>query len=392
MLQSLWKNRLARVGVMAAFIALSFSAGLSSPGPHAATLPGDAATELVYVGMQGNQIRALRFDPSSGKLAMIGSVAEGPRPTWTVAHPQLPVLYAVNDDNTTEGSVTAFSIDRSSGALTKLNEVASGGSGTTYLSLDASAATLFAANFGGGSASSIALNRDGSLGALVSTIKAGGSGPHRRQTKPHAHSVTVDPSGRYALVPDLGADRVFVYAYDQATHSLSPDDPAQPRSFVAAPGSGPRHLAFAPDGRFVYLLAELTSEVMALRWDAQQGRLTLLQTVQTSSPEFSGTRSGAEVAVSRDGRFVYVENRGENTLVVYQVDQQSGTLTLLQRLPAGGQVPWGFAIHPSGKWLLVANQRSNKVNVFSIDPASGKLSDTGNAVDTLSPVSITFVQ
>lgn len=370
-----------------ALIVLGLTAGLYAPRASAA-----AQTELVYVGMHERQIRALRFDTATGKLAAIGPVAEGLRATWAVAHPQLPVLYAVDDDNTREGSVTAFAVDRASGALTRINEVPTGGSGTTNLWLDAPSMTLLAANYGGGSASSISVNRDGSLGGLVSTIKASGSGPHRRQASAHAHGVTVDPSGRYALVPDMGADRLFVYGFDRATHALSPEDANHPRAFVAPPGSGPRHIAFGPDGRFVYLINELSAEVMTLRWDAPHGQLTLVQTLQTCSAAFEGVKSGAEVAVSHDGRFVYVENRGENTLVVYRVDAGTGKLSLVQRTASGGERPWGFAIHPSGRWMLVANQRSGRVNVFRIDPATGELSDTGESVDLPAPVSLTFVR
>jgi 6-phosphogluconolactonase len=353
---------------------------------------GLAQADLVYVGTQGTQLSAMRFDPSSGKLTMIGPVADGLRPTWTVAHPALPVLYAVNDENTKEGSVTAFAVNRETGALNKVNEVSTGGNGTTHLWFDAPSSTLLAANFAGGSASSIAVNRDGSVGALVSTIKATGSGPHRRQASPHAHSVAIDPSGRYALVPDLGADRVFVYGFNRATHTLSPDDASAPRSFVSPAGSGPRHLAFGADGGYVYLLNELTAEITALRWDAQQGRLTRVQTLSTSSAEFAGARSGAEVAVSGDGRFVYVVDRGEGTLVVYETHADTGELKLVQRIPTGGQTPWGFAIHATGKWLLIAHQRSGNVSVFSVDPATGKATDTGQSVATPTPVSITFIK
>ena len=381
-----------RYGAVAVFITLTLLAGMYSGRNSAATLLEHAQTELVYVGTQERQIHALRFDASTGKLTVIGPVAEGLKSTWVAAHPRLPILYAVDDDNTREGSVTAYAVDRGTGALTRLNEVATGGSGTTNLGLDIPSMTLLAANYGGGSVSSIAVNGDGSLGSLASTIKEAGSGPNRRQASAHAHSAAVDPSGRYALVPDLGADRVFVYGFDRVTHTLSPDDAAHPRSFIAPQGSGPRHLAFGVDGQFVYLLTELTAEIMVLRWDASQGRLTLVQSVPTSSPQFQGVKSGAEVAVSHDGRFVYVEDRGENALVVYRVSPDSGELSLVQRTSSGGERPWGFAIHPSGKWILVANQRSGKVNVFSIDPVSGMVSDTGQSVDIPAPVSIAFVR
>lgn len=386
-----WRNVLSRDGLKLALAMLTLSLGLSNTPPRAATVSENAEAVLVYVGMHGGQVRALRFDAGSGRLTMIGPVADVPKPTWSVAHPTLPMLYSVNEDSK-DGGAVAFAVNRETGALTKINEIATGGGGTTYLSLDVPSMTLLAANFGGGSVSSIAVNRDGSLGSLVSTIKATGSGPHRRQASSHAHSIAVDPSGRYALVPDLGADRVFVYDFDRATHALSPDDAANPRSFVAPAGSGPRHITFGSSGRFTYLLNELTAEIATLHWDAQEGRLTLVQSLPTSSEEFRGVTSGAEVAVGPDGRFVYVANRGENTLLVYRVDSDSGALSLVQRTSSGGDVPWSFAIHPSGKWMLVANERSSKVNVFSIDLASGMLSDTGRSVDSTAPVSLTFVR
>ena len=391
--QHRWRARLRQCALSAVTV-LTFSAGLCAMDvglatARAATAP---ASELVYVGSQGNQIRALRFDPATGKLTVIGPVAEGLRPTWTIAHPSLPLLYAVDDDNAKEGSVTAFAVNRASGALTKINAAATGGSGTTHLWFDAPSQTILTANYGGGSASSIAVNADGSLGALVSTVKDTGSGPHRRQAAPHAHAVAIDPSGRFALVPDLGADRVFVYAFERSIHALAPVDPATPRAYVTPPASGPRHLVFGQNGQFVYLINEMTAELTVLRWNAAEGRLTQVQSLATSSADFKGVNSGAEVALSRDGRFVYVQNRGENALLVYRVHAASGALTLMQRIGSGGEAPWGLALHASGNWMLVANQRSGKVNVFSIDTISGILTDTGESVDAPTPVSLTFVK
>ncbi|AUT65903.1 lactonase family protein [Paraburkholderia terrae] len=392
MTRSLQRDRLTRYGFVAAFIALTLLTGLISACKSAATRPSDAQTDLVYVGTQNSEIRALHFDTSTGKLSAIGTVAQGPKATWIAAHPRLPVLYAVDDDSAREGSVTAYAVHRASGALTKMKVVLAGGSGTTNLWLDMSATTLLAANFGGGSVSSIAVNSDGSLGSRVSTIKETGSGPNRRQASAHAHSAVVDPSGRYVLVPDLGADRVFIYRFDLATHALMTGDDAGLHPFVVPPGSGPRHIAFGPDGTLAYLLTELSAEVMVLRWDATNARLTLVQSLPVSNAAFQGVKSGAEIAISQDGRFVYVENRGENELVVYRVNPESGMLSLIQRASSGGDKPWGFAIHPSGKWLLVANQRSGKVNVFSIDRTTGMVSDTGESVDMPTPVSVAFVE
>lgn len=371
---------------------LALSAGVHSAACSAATVPESMQAELVYVGTQKSQIDALRLDSVTGKLTVIGPVAEGPKSTWVSVNPHLPVLYAVDDDNAHEGSITAYAVDRGTGALTKVNAVETGGNGSTYLGLDIPSMTLFSANYASGSVSSIPVNADGSLGALVSTIKETGSGPNRRQASAHAHSAAVDPSGQYALVPDLGADRVFVYGFDRATHALSQADAVNSHAFVVPPGSGPRHLAFGQNGQFVYVLTELSAELMVLRWDASQAHLSLVQSVPTTSEEFQGVKSGAELALSPDGRFIYVENRGENALVVYRVNPDSGELTLVQRTPAGGQKPWGFGIDPSGKWLLVANQQSGTVNVFSIDKESGMVSDIGQSAQEPFPVSVTFVK
>jgi 6-phosphogluconolactonase len=344
---------------------------------------------LVYVGTDGNPLRALRFDACVGKLAAIGKVAEVPKSRWIVAHPSLPVLYVTREGADKEGSVVVFGIDRRSGALNALNESSSGGSGPTHLWLDASSKTLLVANFGAGSTSSLAIERDGRLSPPVSTLKATGSGPHRRQASPHAHGVAVDPSGRQALVADMGADRIFVYDFDRSTHALSAGDAT--RSFAAAAGSGPRRAVFGASGRFVHVLNELSAELMTLRWDAGDARLTPVQTLSLSSSDFKGTRSASEIAVSRDGRFVYAADRGENTLVVFRVNAETGELALLQRLPSGGEAPWAFEIHRSGKWLLVANYRSNRLNLFGIDIDSGRLTDTGQSVESTAPVSAAFV-
>jgi 6-phosphogluconolactonase len=382
-----------RYGWVVAVTGLALSACIVGGCGSVPVARAGAPTELVYVGTQQARIRALRLDETSGTLSVIGTVAQGPKSTWVLPHPFLPVLYGVDDDNTHEGSIIAYKVNRATGALDRMNAVASGGRGTTNLTLDAPSMTLLAANYASGSVSSVPLDADGRVGARVSTIAETGSGPNRRrQASAHAHSAVVDPSGRYALVPDLGADRVFIYRFDRTTHALSADAARNPRPFVAPPGSGPRHLVFGTNGQFVYLVTELSAEVMVLRWDAAHARLTLVQTVPLSSPGFGGMKSGAEIALSADGRFVYAEDRGENELVVYRVDPRTGELAQIQRTGAGGDYPWSFGIDPTGTWLLVANQRSGNVSEFRIDAASGKLADTGESVAMPTPVSIAFLK
>ena len=348
-----------------------------------------SSATLAYVGTDGGLLQALRLDACAGRLTDLGTVAQLTKPRWSVANPTSTVLYVADDIAGKDGRVVAFAVNRDTGALRKMNDGDAGGIGTTHLWLDAPSSTLIAANFFSGSATTLPLNADGSVGAVASTLEETGSGPTKRQTKAHAHGIALDPTGHWALVSDLGADRVFVYGFDRTTHALAPDDAAHPRAFAVAPGSGPHHAAFSADGRFVYVLDELSADVQVLRWDARDARLAPVQSLAISSEQYKGAKSGAEIAVSRDGRFVYVEDRGEGTLVVYRADAATGELSLLQRAPSGGDKPWGFAIDPSGRWMLVAN--AARVSLFAIDAATGALSDTGQSVDSATPLSIAFM-
>ena len=374
---------LARAG-LAACASLAVLGGCAS-----APVPSCAPSTLAYVGTDGGALQALRLDACAGKLSDLGTVARLSKPRWAVPNPRLPVLYVANDVAGKDGSVIAFGVNRDTGALARINESDAGGIGTTHLWLDAPSSTLVAANFFSGSATTLAVDADGSVGPLAGTVKETGSGPHKRQTKAHAHGIALDPTGKWVLVSDLGADRVFVYGFDRATRALAPDDSASPRAYAVAPGSGPHHAAFSPDGRFVYLLDELTADVQVLRWDATTARLSPVQSLAISSADYQGARSGAEVLVSKDGRFVYVEDRGENTIVAYRRDAASGELSLLQRLASGGDKPWALAIDPSGRWMLVAN--AARVSLLKRDPAAGTLTDTGQSVDSATPISIAFV-
>ncbi|WP_250502497.1 lactonase family protein [Caballeronia sp. AZ7_KS35] len=370
--------------VLALLLAATLYASAAVPAQH-------TPHEWVYVGTQDRRIEILRLDPSSGDLATVASISGDIRPTWLMAHPRLPMLYAVDDRSDKPGSVSAFVVNRETGALNRIGVIATQGVGTTHLTYDASSETIFAANYNSGSVSSVAV-RDGMPEALASTVSERGSGPGKRQMSAHAHDALVDPSGRYVLVPDLGADRVFVYRFDRATRKMWKDDANVSRDFVAPFGSGPRHIVFGANGRFAYLITELSADVMVFRWDSSAGRLTLVQSTPISTTGFSGAKSGAEVAVSGDGNFVYVANRGENEIVVYRVDVVSGKLSEIQRTPSEGLKPWSFCMDPTGKWLLIANQESGSISVKAIDPVTGFLKTTGHSVKASSAVSVAFVR
>jgi 6-phosphogluconolactonase len=381
-----WRpSRRQVMGALAASAALPLLAG--TPIADAST---GSAREPLYIGTwRGTQLNGAWFDPESGTMTPFGIVAQV-NASWHTKHPAKPVIYVGSGD--AGGTVSAFRIDRSTGALTLIGRVTTDSAGTagglSYIGADKASDTILAANFAAGLTAALPIRKDGGLDAPASVVVDTGSGPHPRQAGPHPHHVVVDPSGRFALVADFGADRVFIYHFDRETRVLSADETTGPAFYAANPGSGPRRLVFHPNGRTLYLLNELTADLHVLDWNPRQGQITPDQILSTDSPEYTGTKSAAELRISRDGRFVYASNRGENTLVVFAVDRETGRLTLIQRIPCGG--PWSFTIHRGNRWLLVANQVGSTVNLFSIDPRSGKLTDTGKSMTIPNPDCITF--
>ncbi len=350
--------------------------------PRAAT--GDGG-DLFFIGSNGTTLSAARIDPRTGAMRLIGPVAQAGKPTWTVAERAGARLYATDQ---AAGTALAFKVNPANGALTPLGSAPSD-AGVTHLWLDARSRSLLAANYSAGSVASIAINPDGSLGERVSVIAAKGSGPHRRQASPHAHGVALDPSGRFALVADLGTDRLYIYPFDPAARQLT-DPGAQANHLILPPGSGPRHFAFHPDGKTFFLLGELSAQVFVARWNAKAGTAELVETVSANAPGFSGTSTVSEVVVSRDGRFVYVGNRGDATIVAFAVDPRTRHLTEIQRIGSGGDYPWDLRIHPNGRWMIVANERSSNLTVFAVEPKTGRLTATGQQLETPRPVNISF--
>ena len=363
--------------------------------PASACASASCGSNWVYFGTRANGpgqgIFAARFDAKSGHLSPIGLVADITRPSWLIAHPRLPVLYAVSDignDGLSEASVFSLAADQATGKLSVMNSVGSGGGGATHLAIDAESNSVFVANYASGRVSWLPALPDGRLGMALSVQSNYGIGPHRRQAAPHAHGVAVDPTHRFVVAADLGADRLFVYRFDTTTHQLTPA--AIPFASVP-PGSGPRHLVFHPKGRFLFLVTELTAEVVSYRWDAKRGRLQHVQTLPVDEPAFKGQKSAADIEASSDGRYVYVSNRGADSMVVYAVSSQTGTLREVQRIPSQGQTPWSFSLDPSGHWMLVANHGSNSIAVFAVDPTTGELRATQESLAIVQPSNVTFL-
>lgn len=338
-------------------------------------------------------IYAARFDESTGMFTPLGVKAQLARPTWFVANPEKSVIYSDNEIGTgpsNPGQVVAFRYDPANGDLKEISRVGAVGGGTTFVTFDPVTQTVFAANFNTGHVVAIPVKPNGTLGQASSFQLDYGSSTNPRQKGPHAHAIVIAPNHKYILVPDMGANRLFVYRFDDATRTLSP---AATPYFEFPPGTGPRHAVFDPSGKHLYVMTELTAQIYVFAWDAAAGTLKELQSLSTypDAPKNLLTQDGAEIAISSDGRFLYTSTRSDNSVDAWAINPSSGRLTHLQRIGAQGKDPWSFTISPNGRWLLVTDTNSNKVAVLKIDRATGKLSATGIALDVPGPVSATFV-
>jgi 6-phosphogluconolactonase len=337
-----------------------------------------------YTGHGSQGIYVYRFDPATGELATIGLAASIANPSFLAVNPAGTYLYAVSEND--GGSVSAFRIDRKTGQLAPLNRVSSRGSGPCALSVDPAGKCVLAANYGSGSVALIPIRADGSLAEPSAFDQHKGSSVNReRQQGPHAHSAVFSPDDRFALSADLGVDLIYIYRFDAARGALAPVGSAS-----VAPGSGPRHLAFHPSGKFVYAINELTSTVTAFAWNA--GALKEIATVPALPPDYRGTRSGAEIQVHPSGKFLYASNRGEaNDIAIFSLDAVTGKPAPAGHVASGGRTPRNFSIDPTGRYLVAANQDSNNVVVFLIDPANGRLTPTGKTIALTAPVCVQFV-
>jgi 6-phosphogluconolactonase len=345
---------------------------------------------LLYIATQNPGKMGLavaQFDTDTGALSAPSLIAETPDPAHFALSADGRRLYLCNTG--TPGGVSAFAVeDRKTGALRLLNFKESKGRGPSYISLDRTGRYVLDANYGGGYVEIHSLQADGSLDRQTAFVQHQGSSVHARQNKPYAHWIHTDPGNRFALVADLGIDEVLVYRFDAKSGQLAPNDP--PFAKVNG-GSGPRHLAFHPNGRWVYAVQELSNEVVAFHWDAGKGSLRQFQQVRTLPADFSAANTAAEIAVRPDGKFLYVSNRGHDSIAVYAIDAGSGELTLRQRVPSRGKVPRFFTFDPTHQWLVVSNQESGNITVFSIDTASGELTPKGEPVPLPRPMAVVFL-
>ena len=383
--------------VTAAICASSFPAfaqkGLFQRGSRKKAAP--AAQPLVFFGTDSSKpgskgIYVSRFNSQTGQLSAPILAAESSHPSFmAVANVRgRKVLYAVNEGNEHTSGVSAFALDPTSGSLKALGQVSSGGAGPCYISVDATGSAAFVANYSGGTVASFQVHPDGTLSQPVSRVDCHDApfpkpGPMKqRQDGPHPHCATLSPTNRFLVVNDLGLDTITTFPVDTLTGKLGP-------AHVTAvkPGSGPRHLAFHPNGRWVYVVDELSNRVDQYLWSmvhgapgqvlAAQALLTATgHSITTLAADASGTTNSAEIVMGPNGDHVYVSNRlAENSLVVFQVDGTTGALSFQQRIDCGGKTPRQFTLDPTGEWLLCGNQDSNSVTVFQRDQGTGRLTD-----------------
>ena len=365
---------------------------------------------LLYVGTYTNTgskgIYVYRYDAKSDKVVPLGLAAETVSPSFLATAPGHKFLYAVNEvsdyKGEPSGGVTAFAIDRQTGKLKQLNEVASRGADPCYIALDKSGKYVLVANYNGGNVAAFPLSADGHIGEASSVVQDEGAvGPNKeRQEKAHAHWIEASARNRFAYVADLALDRVLIYKFDASKGMLSrgetsmaagsPDD----RDFFSAtlaPGSGPRHVAFSGDGNFMYALGELDSTVTVFANDTKE-TYRAIQKISSLPTGFPGKNDAAEIAIHPGGKFLYTSNRGDDSIAVFAIDHATGKLTFVERVPSGGKTPRNFAIDPQGMHLLVANQDSGNIVEFRIDQATGKLTGVGEVAKVPSPVCLVFVE
>ncbi|HVB96429.1 MAG TPA: lactonase family protein [Chloroflexota bacterium] len=359
---------------------------------------------FVYVGCytkngrrgHGNAegISVCRLNPETSALDLVGVATEPINPSFLTLHPNKRFLYSVNETHETDGqiggAVCAFAVDQSTGMLTYLNKQSSRGVGPCHVSVEHTGRFALVANYQSGSVAMLPIQSDGSLGPASDFHQHAGSSVNpQRQEGPHAHSINVDPSNRYALVPDLGMDKVMVYRLDLDNGKLVPNDVPWA---TLAPGSGPRHLDFHPNHRWVYVINEIASTVTVFEYVGSLGTLREIQTVPTLPSDFSGSSTCADVHVHPSGKFVYGSNRGHDSIAIFAIDEATGRMTSLGHEPTGGKTPRNFALNSEGTFLWAANQGTDNIVHYRIDQTSGKLTPTGQITASPTPVCLKIVR
>lgn len=355
----------------------------------------NAGTIRLYVGTYtgGDSISkgvyTVTFDDETGSLSEPVLAAELTNPSFLAVHPSGQFLYAVNEvsdgGGRGKGAVTALKV-QPDGTLSKINQQSSEGGAPCHCNVDATGKNLLIANYVGGNVVVYPISTEGALEPASSNMQHEGSSVDQsRQQSPHAHSINLSSDNRFAYAADLGLDCIMIYRFDAESHMLSP---ANPPAALVTPGGGPRHFSIHPSGKFAWTNNEMTMVVTGFRRNPADGSLFAIQEISTIPGGYNGRKSTAECLAHPNGKFLYVSNRGHETITAFTIDQETGLLKYVENEPTGGNEPRNFFIDPSGKWLLAENQNSDSVFVFSIDQQTGELTPNGKSITVGKPVCI----
>jgi 6-phosphogluconolactonase len=387
------------LNLLAATLLLSLSIPYGVTGADNDSAKGEY---FLYVGTYTRStskgIYGFRFSPSTGKMTPLGLVAPIPSPSFLAVHPNQRFLYATNEREYEEkmgNKVSAFAIDPKSGQLTLLNRVASQGDGPVHDTVDKTGKALVVANYRGGSVAVLPIKADGSLGEATASDahrpQAGGpqAGGNPDRQRPIVHGVAISPDGRFVAAAENGMDEVRMYRFDAAKGTLVPTDPP---FLKVANDLAPRHPAFHPNGKALYILNEHASSVTVLAYSAVDGAVHEIQTISTLPADFSGRSSAGQLQVDKTGKFLYTSNRGHDSIAVFAIDAAKGTLSPIETIPTSGMAPRDFSLDPTGAWLFVGNQSSNSLTLFHVDAKSGRLASAGAPIEVPEPACIAFAR
>ena len=329
------------------------------------------------------------FNPANGKFSSVKLAAKIGSPGFLTLHPNGKILYSVGRWETGTGAV-GYYINK--GELKEFTRMTCPDGGGCHIVVHPSGKFLLTAQYGGGSVALFPLDSSGKLGEPTVTEHEGGSKVvERRQQSPHPHWTGFSPDGKYALVPDLGLDQIVIYNVDSSKPAITRHGVGQ-----SVPGGGPRHMRFSTNGKFIYLLNELTLSVTTFEWDAAKGTAKTLTTepaLSEQDKEGETFNSSAEILVHPNGRFAYSSNRGHDSVTVYRANPKSGKLKVVQVQPVRGAFPRNINLSPNATWLLAAGADSNTVAAHRIDPDTGKLTyQRGSVVNVPSPICILFAK
>lgn len=342
------------------------------------TYTSESKSEGIYI---------YKFNSLTGEASAVG-MAKASNPSYLAISHNKKYVYAVNEDGEDKGSVAAFSFDKNTGKLSFLNKESTGGDHPCYVAIDKSGKWVTAANYSGGSFTLLGISPDGYLKKAERTINYTGSGPDKaRQDKSHVHSTIFSPDYNFLFVQDLGTDKINIYTFDDKLGELK----EAPKPWIATtPGGGPRHIDFTPNGDYMYLIEEMSGNVIAYKY--RKGKLDQVQLISAIKEGFKGAIGSADIHVSPDGKFLYVSNRGdENDIAIFAIDKSTGKLTLKGHQSVLGRNPRNFSIDPTGQFLLAANQSSNEIIIFKRDQETGLLTDSGKKITLDKPVCLKWM-